>query len=146
MDANGTTAHSFDVRPKYMQLRDVLLDRLRSGEWRVGRSIPNEGELAREYLVSQGTVRKALDQLEHERLLVRMQGRGTFVTERVNWDALSDNAKTFIAAVGGAEAKKHGAVWKLATARGRSYAAADLRAMADGALDVAAWLDQGGAP
>ena len=52
---------------------------LQSGEWRPGESIPSELELAARYRVSQGTVRKAIDELSLENLLVRRQGKGTFV-------------------------------------------------------------------
>ena len=52
---------------------------LQSGEWRPGEAIPSEIELAARFSVSQGTVRKAIDELAAENLLVRRQGRGTFV-------------------------------------------------------------------
>ena len=50
-----------------------------SGEWRPGEPIPSEIDLASRYSVSQGTVRKAVSELAEERVLVRQQGRGTFV-------------------------------------------------------------------
>ena len=52
--------------------------------WRPGTSIPNEGELAREFGVSPGTMRKALDLIEGERLVTRRQGRGTFVNDQAS--------------------------------------------------------------
>lgn len=52
---------------------------LRVGEWRPGEAIPSEIELAGRFKVSQGTVRKAIDELSAENLLVRRQGKGTFV-------------------------------------------------------------------
>ena len=52
---------------------------LKSGEWRPGEMIPSEMELAVLYKVSQGTVRKAIDELAAEKHLLRRQGRGTFV-------------------------------------------------------------------
>ena len=52
---------------------------LQSGEWRPGEAIPSEVELAARYRVSQGTVRKAIDELAAANLVVRRQGRGTFV-------------------------------------------------------------------
>ena len=66
-------------RPLYQQIRDLILASLQSGEWRPGESIPSELELALRYKVSQGTVRKAIDALADENLLVRRQGKGTFV-------------------------------------------------------------------
>ncbi|PXW92398.1 GntR family transcriptional regulator [Sphaerotilus hippei] len=52
---------------------------LQGGEWRPGEAIPSELELAARFRVSQGTVRKAIDELAAENLLVRRQGKGTFV-------------------------------------------------------------------
>lgn len=65
--------------PLYRQIKDLLLEGLRSGEWRPGEAIPSEIELAARFRVSQGTVRKAIDELAAENLLVRRQGKGTFV-------------------------------------------------------------------
>lgn len=68
-----------DFRPLYRQVKDMLLARIADGTWTPENAIPNEFELAAELGVSQGTVRKALDELAGENLLVRYQGRGTFV-------------------------------------------------------------------
>ena len=65
--------------PLYRQIKALILDGLRSGEWKPGESIPSEMDLAARYRVSQGTVRKAIDELAAENLLVRRQGKGTFV-------------------------------------------------------------------
>jgi len=65
--------------PLYRQIKSLLLQRLESGEWRPGEVIPSEGELATRFSVSQGTVRKAIDEMAAENLLVRRQGKGTFV-------------------------------------------------------------------
>jgi len=65
--------------PLYQQIRGLILNSLRSGEWKPGESIPSEVELATRYRVSQGTVRKAIDELASENLLLRRQGKGTFV-------------------------------------------------------------------
>ena len=75
-------ASRFSTRPLYLQLRDALAERIAIGEWRPGATIPNEGDLAREFGVSSGTMRKALDLMEGERLLTRRQGRGTFVNDQ----------------------------------------------------------------
>jgi GntR family transcriptional regulator len=71
----------FETRPLYLQVRDMLLGRITTGNWKPGTLIPNEVDLAREFGLSVGTVRKALDQLQAERLLTRRQGRGTFVND-----------------------------------------------------------------
>ncbi len=52
---------------------------LEQGEWKPGEMIPSETDLATRFKVSQGTVRKAIDELANENLLVRRQGKGTFV-------------------------------------------------------------------
>jgi len=65
--------------PLYQQIKDLILQGLRLDEWKPGEAIPSEIELATRYHVSQGTVRKAIDELAAENLLVRRQGKGTFV-------------------------------------------------------------------
>jgi GntR family transcriptional regulator len=65
-----------------LQVRDALASRIAMGEWKPNAAIPNEGDLAREFGVSSGTMRKALDLMEGERLLTRRQGRGTFVNDQ----------------------------------------------------------------
>jgi GntR family transcriptional regulator len=67
------------ARPLYRQVRDVLVRRIADGTWSAGQGIPSEPDLAADLGVSQGTVRKALDELTAENLVVRRQGRGTFV-------------------------------------------------------------------
>jgi len=65
--------------PLYQQIKGLLLKSLRAGEWRPGDVIPSEIELAARFKVSQGTVRKAIDELAAEKHVVRRQGKGTFV-------------------------------------------------------------------
>src|SRR5574337_864104 len=65
--------------PLYRQIKSLILQALESGEWRPGQVIPSEQELAARFSVSQGTVRKAIDEMAAENLLVRKQGKGTFV-------------------------------------------------------------------
>lgn len=66
-------------RPLYAQIKELFMQRLASGGWRPGELLPSEFKLAREYRVSQGTVRKALEEMAAQNLLVRQQGKGTFV-------------------------------------------------------------------
>lgn len=68
-------------RPLYQQVHERLVGRLIDGTWPPGMALPSEQQLALELGVSQGTVRKALDAMTTEHLLVRAQGRGTFVAE-----------------------------------------------------------------
>ena len=65
--------------PLYRQIRDLLVQALDQGEWKPGESIPSEIDLAARFQVSQGTVRKAIDELAAEHILIRRQGKGTFV-------------------------------------------------------------------
>lgn len=73
----GLAAPAFS--PLYRQIKGLLLQRLQAGQWRPGEAIPSEMELSQQLRVSQGTVRKAIDELAAENLLVRKQGKGTFV-------------------------------------------------------------------
>ncbi len=65
--------------PLYQQIKALILASLQAGEWKPGEAIPSENDLAARFKVSQGTVRKAIDELSSENLLVRRQGKGTFV-------------------------------------------------------------------
>jgi GntR family transcriptional regulator len=69
------------ARPLYLQVRDVLVQRIVVGHWRPGATLPNETQLAQQLGISIGTVRKALDLMEMERIVTRRQGRGTFVND-----------------------------------------------------------------
>ena len=66
--------------PLYHQIQALLRERIQAGEWADSKCMPTETGLARQYGVSIGTMRKALEQLEHSKLIVRKQGLGTFVT------------------------------------------------------------------
>jgi GntR family transcriptional regulator len=65
--------------PLYQQIKALILQSLQAGEWKPGEAIPSEMDLAARYRVSQGTVRKAIDELAADHLVVRRQGKGTFV-------------------------------------------------------------------
>src|SRR3954465_8635793 len=73
--AGATPAFS----PLYQQIKGLILQSLEAGEWKPGESIPSEMDLAARFRVSQGTVRKAIDELAAENLVIRKQGKGTFV-------------------------------------------------------------------
>jgi GntR family transcriptional regulator len=81
-----TTSPLATFSPLYQQIKALLLSSLQSGEWRPGAPIPSEMELAARYEVSQGTVRKAVDELATENLLIRHQGKGTFVASHHSED------------------------------------------------------------
>lgn len=63
----------------YLRVKTALTDGLSEGRWAFGESIPSEGELSRQFDVSIGTVRHAVDELVTEGILIRQHGRGTFV-------------------------------------------------------------------
>ena len=73
------TATTPAYRPLYEQIKILLTQSLVAGEWKPGEAIPSEMELAARFQVSQGTVRKAIDELASENIVVRRQGKGTFV-------------------------------------------------------------------
>ncbi|MGP1628320.1 MAG: GntR family transcriptional regulator [Giesbergeria sp.] len=76
--AGGLPAPAFS--PLYQQIKGLMLQSLQAGEWKPGEAIPSEMDLAARFRVSQGTVRKAIDELAGENLLLRRQGKGTFVS------------------------------------------------------------------
>lgn len=75
--AAGGSSPTFS--PLYQQIKALITQSLQSGEWKPGDLIPSGVELANRFKVSQGTVRKAIDELSAENLVVRRQGKGTFV-------------------------------------------------------------------
>ena len=66
--------------PLYLDIRRDLHMRLVAGEYTTGAAIPSEAKLAEWYRTTKLTVRNALDGLEDEGLIVRVQGKGTFAT------------------------------------------------------------------
>jgi GntR family transcriptional regulator len=75
----GPAAMAPTFSPLYQQIKALITQRLESGEWKPGELIPSEVELGARFKVSQGTVRKAIDELAAENLVIRKQGKGTFV-------------------------------------------------------------------
>ena len=65
---------------KSLDIRRDLHMRLAMGEYTTGAAIPSEAKLAEQYGTTKVTVRNALDGLEEEGLIVRVQGKGTFAT------------------------------------------------------------------
>jgi GntR family transcriptional regulator len=77
--AEAATQATPAFSPLYQQIKGLILQSLQAGEWKPGEAIPSEMDLAARFRVSQGTVRKAIDDLAAENLVVRRQGKGTFV-------------------------------------------------------------------
>jgi DNA-binding GntR family transcriptional regulator len=68
-----------EAKPKYKQMKDILLERIYSGEYQPESKFPTENELVNEFGVSKHTVLKTLGELVNEDFLYRRQGSGTFV-------------------------------------------------------------------
>src|SRR6266581_4940641 len=68
--------------PRYYQLKEIMRERIRSGEWKPGDLIPSERELGEKYGISRMTARQAITDLVNEGLFYREQGKGTFVSQR----------------------------------------------------------------
>ena len=75
--------------PLYQQLAELLKEEIHAGRYKQGQKLPTELELCKLYHVSRNTVRGALQQLEKENLLLRQQGKGTFVSKKSTITILS---------------------------------------------------------
>ena len=76
---SSLAAGALTAQPLYKEVKLRITRALMAGEWRPGQAIPSESRLATRFKVSLGTVRKAIDELVFEKIVVRQQGRGTFV-------------------------------------------------------------------
>lgn len=68
--------------PRYLQIKNYLLEQLGKGRWKEGEAVPPEQTLARQFGVSRMTVNRAVRELTHEQVLTRVQGSGTYVAKR----------------------------------------------------------------
>ena len=90
-----------DFVPRYYQVYTVLSQRVREGEWPAEVAMPTEQDFAKTFGVSRVTIRKALNMLQEERLILRQQGRGTFALppprrpNRTNFSGLLENIVEF---------------------------------------------------
>ena len=66
--------------PYYIQLMDILREKVQQAEWRPGDQIPGEQDLCERYQVSRTVVRQALRELEYEGVITRQKGKGTFIS------------------------------------------------------------------
>ena len=76
---SSLAAGNLTFSPLYKEVKIRITRGLAAGEWKPGEAIPSESRLARQFDVSIGTIRKAIDELVAEKILLRQQGRGTFV-------------------------------------------------------------------
>jgi GntR family transcriptional regulator len=75
-----STIYRHSPVPRYHQLKEILREKIRSGEWKPGDIIPSERELSETYGISRMTTRQAITDLVNEGVFYREQGKGTFVT------------------------------------------------------------------
>ncbi|WP_042143579.1 GntR family transcriptional regulator [Paucisalibacillus sp. EB02] len=66
--------------PLYHQLKEIIKEEIESGKWNYGDKIPSESVFTKEYNISRNTVQRAIEDLVHEGMLYREQGKGTFVS------------------------------------------------------------------
>jgi GntR family transcriptional regulator len=83
MPPANPVAIDLNVRsPRYAQVFVAMRDWIMQGAYAPGDRLPSEGELSDLFGVSRITIRSAVEMLEKEALVERIQGRGTFVCER----------------------------------------------------------------
>jgi len=85
MTEDRLTVDRLDPTPLWQQLAAVLRQMIESGEIEPRQPLPSESRLEQQYEVSRGTVRKALDVLRSDHLVVTITGRGTYVNPRDRW-------------------------------------------------------------
>lgn len=69
-----------NAAPLYEKVKQVILEKVRTGEWKAEHKLPGEPELARELKISRMTINRAMRELTSEGVLERIPGVGTFVT------------------------------------------------------------------
>ncbi|MEK8129447.1 GntR family transcriptional regulator [Paenibacillus filicis] len=80
----------------YISVKEKLHDLIKSGKYALGDKLPTESELGQEYEVSRTTIRLALQQLEFEGHIQRIQGKGTFVSKPKIRESITPNLRTFV--------------------------------------------------
>ncbi len=74
--------------PLYLQVKQLITEKIHTGEWQANDRVPSESELVKQFECSRMTANRALRELTAEGLLVRVQGVGTFVAEPKGQSAL----------------------------------------------------------
>ncbi|MCM3714578.1 GntR family transcriptional regulator [Alkalihalobacillus oceani] len=67
--------------PLYYQIKELIRGKIDNGNWKAGDKIPNELDLAKDFVVSRATIRQAILELVNEGILTRKKGVGTFVSK-----------------------------------------------------------------
>ena len=81
----NSSVHGQDVaQPRYVQLKQHVLEQIRRGDWPAGHRVPSENRLVAEFGFSRMTVNRALRELADEGVLRRLQGVGTFVARQAD--------------------------------------------------------------
>ena len=83
------TLNRQNYRKLYVQLYDIMKKKIEDKEWTFGFRIPNEQDLCDDFSVSRTTVRSAILELVRQGYLTRQQGRGTFVSKKIESDKLT---------------------------------------------------------
>ena len=78
-DLNTHPVLASDATPRYRSVKQALQKMIETGQYRAGNVLPSETMLAGNLQVSIGTLRRAVDELVHEHVLVRRQGKGTYI-------------------------------------------------------------------
>lgn len=74
--------HKASTTPLFEQVKEDISEKIKSGEYIAGHKIPTESELIEKYDVSRITIRRAIEELCKEGVLIKKQGKGTFVQEK----------------------------------------------------------------
>ena len=78
--------------PIYLQLREIIRNKIDDGEYMPGTAIPSENKLAETFGINRITIRNAVDALVNEGLLRRVQGKGVFVVGKKNELSIEEHA------------------------------------------------------
>lgn len=118
--ASSLAAGNLTFSPLYKEVKTRLTRGLAAGQWKPGAAIPSESRLARQFDVSIGTIRKAIDELVAEKILLRQQGRGTFVATHTE-----DRTLFFFFHIVGKDGRKELPVTEMLSFRGSEARAED---------------------
>lgn len=86
--------NSENSQPLYLQLRDHLKKKIETGELKPGSKILSEANLVKKYNLSRVTVRKGIEELAKSGYVIKIQGKGTFVSQVAELEA-AKNIRSF---------------------------------------------------
>ena len=72
----------------YQSLAAILRAKVVSGQWRIGKAIPSEASLAKEFGVAVGTIRQAIAELAEDGVLIKRHGKSTAVSSGLNGQSM----------------------------------------------------------